>query len=284
MAWGWALVFVLVLLAPPWPRRVVYRYLIYPFTRRNREVQTGSPWTPVDDVTASPDATERLSTASRDLAACGFVAGGHFRAESTGGAHRREAHFSMWLNEPEAIVARVIWARFAQPSIGYELTSFALSFTTKFDDGREVVTSNAPTVSPFRPDRRIDVVGWTGMSHVSLLYRLHRARAARSRGGRGTVMPQRTAEEIERAMNRTEGDVIERAIAHGYVRRDTDGRVRSTLRGSYLMTWRILWPWKQLVMAGQARRLRRVLAAFPEIATEKRALPPSAPAMEERIG
>jgi hypothetical protein len=47
------------------------------------------------------------------------------------------------------------------------------------------------------------------------------------------------------------------------------------------MTWRLLWPWKQIRLETQATKLRQVLSEFPDLAAEARALPPSPPAMVE---
>ena len=97
-------------------------------------------------------------------------------------------------------------------------------------------------------------------------------------------MPAADATGIEGLVRDTEQRVIDQAIRRGYLRHDADGAVRHTLRGSYLMTWRLLWPWKQITIARQARKLRRTLAEFPELAAEARALPPSPPAVVEQVG
>ena len=89
---------------------------------------------------------------------------------------------------------------------------------------------------------------------------------------------------VDALVRDTERRGIDFAIARGYLRRDPDGEVRNTLRGSYLMTWRLLWPWKQVTTARHARKLRRTLAEFPELVAEARALPPSPPAVVEQIG
>jgi hypothetical protein len=265
--------------------RLAHRYLMYPWRRRNQPLVLERPGTATDIPSTSPHAAQRLGAVARELAACGFVAGAHFREEFADSPSKdRQAYLSIWLNDRDAVVARAIWARFAEPAVRYELTSFALSFTTTFADGRDVITTNAPTASTFPPDPASDVLGWRDMNHPAMLYKLHRARAAQLRGGRATVMPAATPEGMDALMRDTERRVIERAIQRGYLRRGAGGQLRSTLRGSYLMTWRILWPWKHVTMARHARKLRRALADFPDLAAEARALPPSEPAMYEQIG
>ncbi len=265
--------------------RLANRCLLYPWRRRNQPLAVERPWTAIDISSAPPAAAEWLATVARDLAACGFDAAAHFREGLTETATaQQQTYLSIWLNAAEAVVARAIWARFSEPSIRYSLTTFALSITTSFDDGSDVVTTNAPTVSTFPPDPANDVLGWHGMNHPAMLYKLHRARVGRLRPGRPAIMPPATPEGIEALMRETERRAVEHATRHGYLRRDADGRVRTTLRGSYLSTWRLLWPWRQLTTARHARKLRWTLAAFPGLAAEAATLPPSPPAMQERVG
>lgn len=278
------IVLVVALLALPRVLRVVNRYVIYPWKSRHRSLAVELPWTATGIHSASPDAAERLAATARALAECGFVAAAHFHQDVPMGASNRSAYLSIWLNDRDGAVARVIWARMAQPSLRYGLTTFALSFATTWDDGSDVVTTNAATVPTFPPDPKSNVVGWKDMNSASVLYKLHRARAERARGGRGTVIPAATVAGMERLMHDTEQRALSSAIEHGYLRRDRGGELRTTLRGAYLMTWRILWPWRHLTQARQARKLRRALAESPEVAAEARLLPFSPPAMQERIG
>lgn len=233
---------------------------------------------------APPEAAQHLVLAAQDLAACGFVAAAHFRIDLAAQGPNKESYLSLWRNDAASTIARVIWARFAVAHVQYTLTSFALAFTTTLDDGRELITTNALTNSTYPPDPMVDVVRWRGMNHAPTLFKLHAARIERLRGGVAVMMPDMSHGAIERLVRKDEEAFVKRAIEIGYLRRDASGAVLRTLRGSYLMTWRILWPWKQLIARRQDRKLQRTLAEFPEVMAAARDVPPSPPALRERIG
>jgi hypothetical protein len=264
---------------------LLYRYLVYPWLSRNKPMAVGGPGLArVEPETILPEAADRFVETARELIPAGFTTAFHFRQPDHPDAPNRQAYLAVWLHEADGAVARAVWIRFVDIRIPFTMTSYALSFTTAFDDGREVLTTNAPLASVFPPVPTIDAVGWRDMSHAGMLWKLHRARSERLRDGRAVVPPPADAAGIEKLVRDTEQRVIDFAIGRGYLRCDAAGTVRHTMRGAYLMTWRLLWPWKQLAVARQARKLRRVLAEFPELAAEARTLPPTTPAIVERIG
>lgn len=260
----------------------LYQALVYPWQHRHRRPSgIDAPLVAIEFASLTPDAASRLLDVARELIPHGFVDAGHFRQPQSTDPHDREAYLSVWVHPAEDVVARAVWVRFAHAEVAFVMTSFALSFTTAFTDGSEIVTTNSPTVSPFPPDPSIDGVGWQGMNHPAMLYRLHRARAARLRDGRETVATPTDSAGIDALMRATQQRVIDWTVRRGYLRRGPDGSLLPTLRGSYLMTWRMLWPWKQMKVAQLARKLRRTLAEFPDIAAEAERLPPSRPAITE---
>jgi hypothetical protein len=181
MGWFLPLIVLAGLLAFPCLVRVVNRYLLFPWRSRYESPAVGPGYVAIEIASASPDAAARLAETARELARCGFVAAAHFRIEPPAEMPQREAYLSIWLNEPDAIVCRAIWVRISRPDVRLVMTSFAVSFATTFDDGGEIVTTNAPTVSLFPPDRKTDLPGWKDMNHASVLYKLHRARTERAR-------------------------------------------------------------------------------------------------------
>jgi hypothetical protein len=264
---------------------LVYRYVVYPWRSRNKPLASGGVAMPrIDLATISPDAADRFAETARDLAAAGFTSALYFRQPDHPDAPNRQAYLAVWLHEADGALARAIWIRLTDPIVRFTMTSYALGFTTTFADDREVVTTNTPTVSVFPLLSTIDGLAWKDMNHAAMLWKLHRARAQRLRNGQMPVMPPPGSDGVDALVRDSERRVIDHAIGRGYLRRDADGEIRHTLRGSYLMTWRLLWPWRHIAMARQARKLRRTLAEFPELAAEARALPPSQPAVVEQIG
>ena len=264
---------------------LVYRYVVYPWRSRNKPLASGGPAMPrIDPAAILPEAADRFAETARDLTAAGFTAAVHFRQPDHPAAPNRAAYLAVWLHETDGAVARAVWIRFTDPTVRFTMTSYAMAFTTTFADGREVVTTNASNVSVFPPASTIDGLAWKDMNHAAMLWRLHRARAQWLRHGQVPVMPPAGSDAVDALVHDSERRVIDHAIGRGYLRRDADGEIRHTLRGSCLMTWRLLWPWKHITMARQARKLRRTLAEFRELAAEARALPPSPPAVVEQLG
>ena len=266
---------------------LIYRYVVYPWQVRNKPLGLGgvSMTRIVDAATILPDAAaDRFAETARDLIAAGFTPAGHFCEPDHPAVPNRDAYLAVWLHEAAGAVARAVWVRFTHATVPFTMTSYGLSFVTTFPDGREIVTTNAPTASVFPPLPTVDGLAWKDMNHAAMLWKLHRARAEQLRNGQMPVMPAAGDDAIATIVRDTERRGIDFAIGRGYLRRHAGGEVRHTVRGAYLMTWRLLWPWKQITMARHARKLRRVLAAFPDLAAEAQRLPPSRPAVVEQFG
>ena len=263
---------------------LLYRYLVYPWHSRNKPLALGGVAMPrIEPTTILPEAADRFVETARELIAAGFTPAGYFQQPDHPDALNRRGYLAVWLHEPDGAVARAVWVRFAHATVPFRMTSYGVAFTTTFGDGREIVTTNAPTVSTFPPSPTVDGVAWKDMNHAAMLWKLHRARAQRLQNGQMPVMPAANDDGVDALVRDTERRVIDFAIGRGYLRRDADGEVRHTWRGAYLMTWRLLWPWKQITIARHARKLRRVLAEFPELAAEAQRLPPSPPAVVEQF-
>ena len=105
------------------------------------------------------------------------------------------------------------------------------------------------------------------MTYVPLLYELHRRRVERLRAQRvlafePAIEPGASIKWLRDLHDRT----VQRQFAAGYYRHDEGAGVyRKTVKGTFLMTWKLLWPWKQIRLARHARKLRRELAQYPDL-------------------
>lgn len=96
------------------------------------------------------------------------------------------------------------------------------------------------------------------MHDLVLLYRVHAGRLERERGSREPVLPRPA--DTARHLVKRELETLWRQVDAGYLWFDAGANVfRRTLKGSYLMYWKTLRPWKQRLAAAQERKLRRVL-------------------------
>lgn len=113
-----------------------------------------------------------------------------------------------------------------------------LEFSTDLLDGRELMTNNAETVpSRTSPERR--AVSARRVREPRALYRVHQS-LLRSEGDppRNSAAPARVMQQLDQMMLR-EG---ERYLRSGWWSKAQDGRLRLTLLGAYMFTWKLIWP------------------------------------------
>jgi hypothetical protein len=135
----------------------------------------------------------------------------------------------------------------------------AVVFMTEFADDVTLATSNVMVVLRFPTRADMRPVVFPDADDPLEVYRLHRRRVdARTRR-----VPSRkatrgaTPEARIEYQDRESEKVFEHWVRSGYYRRVPDG-LRPTLRGAALMTWRGMWPWRQLTERRHARDARLV--------------------------
>ena len=127
-------------------------------------------------------------------------------------------------------------------------------FLTRYPDGAEVVTSNCPAPSVFSAAADQHVCILPPETDVPRLHHAHQAHVRKAVGAQRAPTPATGAPNF---VEDQEHHVLERQRRLGlYVR---DGEVyRPTLRGAYLMTWRLLPPLKGMRAARNARALQEL--------------------------
>ena len=200
-----------------------------------------------------PDhARATLIGAAAPLAAVGFVAGSHSRV---GMMQQTESHLSIWVH-PEGIVAFCMVVR--STSGVATVTNTAVTLRTWFTDGTSIVTSNTKTASVFARDPKFDGVTWAGMDDLGRLVDFHRRRIANLKGTRQVrIYRPDQARELRQLEH---DDSMRHQVIAGLWRLDSAARVyRKTIWGSFLMTWRLLPPLKQIRKKQAAARLNAAL-------------------------
>ncbi len=127
-------------------------------------------------------------------------------------------------------------------------------FSTTYTDETAIDTSNAPELPGFDSGPRKQQFWLPHIQNLARLYQIHRelirrhATGASPRDVRDTQALTTVAEAMQRDFREQE--------ARGWFYLDPSAvQYRLTLKGAYLMTWRLLWPIQSI------RKLRRNLAA-----------------------
>ena len=254
---------------------VGYRYLVFPLKMRGKSLPDPGELTPVELPAMPRHAAAPLTQAAQELAARSFVAAGHF----IGPVHMDvESYYSIWVDDERTTVVRVI---FVNPLRTRE-ASLTFGIDTVFTDGSRIVTTNPTLATPFEGGDKTDLVAWRGLNRPGILWNLHRLRLARHRGGRTVATPDLTDGKLVSFERDASVRFFQYSVDRGLLVHDvTTGTHRFTTKGAFVFTWRMLWPWKQLRMAAQRRKLAKTLAEFPEVDQVSTSLP-SSPAATSR--
>jgi len=185
-----------------------------------------------------------------DLAPDGFELKGYFLLQDyVPSVQSILAYFEIKKTGATALAAAVYLERQGVPTA---LKVTYLDFGTTFQDGVNVTTNNSPHSGVFAKTPGKTVLAFSPNVHPSELFQIHQAMVIQfgSHAPRKTRGKQRIEEFLAEGLIRE----IERQVAVGYYYPDESADVyRPTWKGAILMTWKSLWPIKQL-RGGLARR------------------------------
>jgi len=258
---GFVAVFLLLY---PLVRRVWRRYVVVPWRMLGDPMAAEPRPTSIDDAAVPTETAAAFAAAAAHLAPLGFVRGLLARAmETIPGA---ESYLAVWVHPRNAAVAQVMSVRINRHGRRGR-TRNVISLHTRFADGGGVEIGNPETPGVFVPNRAVDSVRWPGMTNVTVMYYLHARRVERLRDGRDSVPapPPEPAVLIQWLRDQHQRTVRRQLDAGYYWHDEPAGVYRKTLKGTFLMTWKLLWPWKQLRLGRHARKLRRELANYPDL-------------------
>lgn len=231
-------------------------YVYAPFkVRRTQGKPYHVDYQPIELSQLPDDVSAAFINSCRDLAAEGFTALGTLtqRVEAT----KQLSFVSIWLNPAVNDSAQIIGVISPSPA-GPPIVVTLTVFNTEFTDRTTISTSNSAGPSCFPRDPTIAGVRTPGVHDVRLLYRFHRARVARDRGDRLATL-DRSRDALER-MKSEHRETFDRLVDAGYFARDEDAWYYvPTLPGAFLMTYRLLPPFKQIQMFLKDRAGNRAL-------------------------
>src|SRR5436190_1432211 len=218
---AWLILIGVVVLGLP-VLNFVLKYLCAPIVIWRKSRQSANPQfdeTALDQL--PPEISEAFVAAARSLAADGFTAGAHLTRQADWFAGR--SYVSIWTNAATRDLAQIIAVRVPRPD-GTVKALPLLGFFYMTADGRRIVTSNNRSPSIFKPDPKADSAVFSKIGDARQLYRIHRARVARSPlANEPGVLPEpgREADWL-RATNRLE---LDRQVEAGYYAFDPEENV-----------------------------------------------------------
>jgi hypothetical protein len=231
-------------------------YIYAPFKiRRQQAKDVKVDYVPIELPELAPEVAQAFFDATRGLAACGFRAIGHL----THCTHKtaQESYVSIWVNPSGVEHAQVIGVCTPSELQGLRVVTL-VTFRTEFTDGSSIVTTSSSSTGVFPRDPKISAIRCPGIRDFALLYRFHRARVERDRAGRTA-----TLDRVKDARTRMENEWTEtyhRLIGAGYYSLDlTRQQYVPTLKGAFLMTYRLLPPFKQIQRFQRDRAAERTL-------------------------
>jgi hypothetical protein len=233
----------------------VLLYIVAPIRVRSQQIKPlKAKYESLDAEQLPQEFSATFRDASDVLQRCGFLSAGvATRLDSQIG---QASFVELFINAGHNDSAQVIAVRTPRPSAPARLTAL-LTFRTEFTDGTVIVTTNSATGSCFPPDPQIDSVRWRGCADLERLYQFHRARVKRDSGTR-----RATLKDVTSTVQRLENEHVRtfnRLTAACYFVVDEPGaRFIPTIKGAFLMTYRLLPPWKQLNQYIKDRRAGRV--------------------------
>lgn len=232
------------------------RYLVAPFKVKRRQTREDEPrYEPVELTQLPPDVAWTFHQAAADLSVLGFRATAHLTQNLARTSQSSVA--SVWVNEAAGDIAQVLAVRTASPTGGVKLVTL-VTFRSEFTDGTSIVTSNTASPGVFPPDPRTDSTTCPGIHDLPLLYRFHRARVARDAAGR--TADARAALDGAAYMRAEHVRTFRRLVEAGYYTHNPETRrYEPTLKGAFGMTYRLLWPWKQINLSRRHRKADRLL-------------------------
>jgi len=141
-------------------------------------------------------------------------------------------------------------------------TSVASTISTRFEDGRLLMTSNFGGIPRTPPRHGVDGVAIPGHFGFAPLWAVHQHRL-QAREALSAITPMTRGDDPLGYEFRELCGLYEFWVRQGYYTWLPDGRLKATLQGACLAAWRGLWPWKQMADRRNRRRTAEAVRDMP---------------------
>ncbi len=198
---------------------------------------------------------EYFDAQARELSRLGFAFAGYYAL--LGQTPNVNVVLAVWENQAKRIGAlgSVMYAEIAGR---HELRVKYVEFCTRFPSDQTLDTNNSGTIGCYGayPGRRI--CQFPFIADCAQLFRVHEALVSEERVNcEPAFRTGNAAQDLAEAMRRE----MTQQVETGYLYLDSSGQAyRPTLKGAYLMTWKLLWPVSTVRFWLANRRARQWLA------------------------
>jgi hypothetical protein len=205
-----------------------------------------------------PDVQQNFDRAEVELIPAGFeVTGTLFLPSSVPNV---KPIVRLYVNRPQKDMAMVA-SIFTESQSAPQHHKY-VEFCTRFADGLEINTGNTEVVGSFPPRPQVSTTHYPWIKSAAELYRVHQAVLRLKAPGAAKALTFEREYHGDGAAYLAAG--IKRELAEaanaGYVYLDSaTGQYRATLKGAYLMTWKQLPPFKQVVETLRRKRAERLM-------------------------
>jgi hypothetical protein len=201
-----------------------------------------------------PDMGGFLSQVTGRLASQGFTPSAYLRKIDA--ASGVVAHAMTLTNEATRESAAVIGVRSSKTPA--RAAKLHVEFCTEFVSGEEISTQNCSFAFITKPHPMRQQFRFPEVKDPLMLYGLHRQVVERHRPRSEPFVPTRGTEHLHAAHSYEKG--MKRQEAFGYVYLDAaSGAYRPTLKGAFLMSWKLVWPVKQLRESSAKRKAAELM-------------------------
>ena len=234
----------------------VAKYLYGPFKIRQSQRQPGTVSYQGCELTELPGhVSPHFLQTVPPVAAAGFITLGC--ATRNIPANNLESYVSLWVNPKLQDTAQIITIVSRPVTGGIKIVN-SIFLRTDFTNDTAIVTANSATGSVFPKDPDVAGIAVPALQDIGELYRLHRARVAYHRGNRKPTIAQ--FKDAPSHLQDEHHKTFERLLKAGYYDYDAaSDEYIPTMRGAFLMTYKLLTPFKQI------QRRRKKTAAEKEM-------------------
>ncbi len=249
---AYAPVICLVILAAPFLLApVVVRFSSkYPARPEYKSIDPTPPDFPYESSLYFDDIVNRMSGEGFDLV------GYYFQENPDLGLKNYLAMFKSNCNHDRALAIMV----FRQKGNALKNSNKCLEFSTRFTDGAEVNTANstAPAIFKIAPHRTS--VQLEGVDSPKLLYEIHRSMVE---DHDGETMEPPGEDDPAVFLEKVSTKVMNEQVDAGYYYIDeAAGVYRPTLKGAFIMTWKLMWPFKSIIRSRKNARTKAMFGEF----------------------
>ncbi|HEX8843594.1 MAG TPA: hypothetical protein VF791_03070 [Pyrinomonadaceae bacterium] len=234
------------------------QFVIAPFIIRLKLAHPASPeFEPINIHQLPPDVADNFGRFIYAMSFDGFMFRGYFRQLAY---MKGLGFFLVFLKNPGTGDVTYLLETFADNG-PVPMRFSQVEFSTDFSNGVEVLSNNGQQAVPHKAVPELKLFRFPEVHNPRVLYQLHRRLCARHAQGAESIIPADGAETFLLSYGTVKE--VRRQAEFGYYYLDEKADLfRLTLKGAFLMTWKMAWPvgsLRKALMKSRARATMRSL-------------------------